>query len=263
MSETTAKACQIWCVYFLNCFLCPGVTSVLSIVRATWGLFQCQLLHCNGTSSTLQICDWILVKRDPVMTLNPFESWKFKQKIVYKKWIIGLTGTMWGLHQVCDISSQSYTHTHTHLYMHKLNCEPPTFVDPARYGRMITKFIRFLHSSWLRLLATRQMKQMSSFNSFFAAQCVHKSWSGCLKRCPIGCWWRVSLQISGYGLPPRLQTRLQAKVPNHTGSADCWRRVPARKKSTKGLWAKFMETKWNIAIFLKHLGYVWGPLILQ
>lgn len=103
------------------------------------------------------------------------------------------------------------------------------------------------------------MKQVSSFNSFFAVQCVHKSWSGCLKRCPIGCWWRVSLQISGYGLPPRLQTRLQAKVPNDTGSADRWRRVPARKKSTKGLWAKFMETKWDIAIFLKHLGYVWGP----
>lgn len=189
--------------------------------------------------------------------------WKFKQKIVYKKWIIGLTGTMWGLHQVCDISSQSYTHTHTHLYMHKLNCEPPTFVDPARYGRMITKFIRFLHSLWLRLLATRQMKQVSSFNSFFAVQCVHKSWSGCLKRCPIGCWWRVSLQISGYGLPPRLQTRLQAKVPNDTGSADRWRRVPARKKSTKGLWAKFMEIKWNIAIFSETSWICMGALMLQ
>ena len=192
--------------------------------------------------------------------------WKFKHKIVYKKWIIGLTRTMWGLHQVCDISSQSYTHTHTHthLKMHKLNCEPPTFVDPARYGRMITKFIRFLHSSWLRLLATRQMKQMSSFNSFFAAQCVHKSWSGCLN---------VAAQLAAddeshfrsvdtaylHGSKPGSRPKCQTTLGQLTADAGCQHAKSLQKASGPNLWKQM----WDIAIFLKHLGYVWGPLILQ
>ena len=144
----------------------------------------------------------------------------------------------------------SHSHTHTHLKMHKLKLRASDIRGSCQvwtHDNQIHQIPSFLMTSITCNTPNETNVQLQFLFCCPVRSQILKRMSQC--RCPIGCWWRVSLQISGYGLPPRLQTRLQAKVPNHTGSADRWRRVPARKKSTKGLWAKLMETNVGYCYF--------------